>query len=110
MRWGIIMNEVEATSFVATEKLSDPSESEACNLVSYNSVAAIREPFLAVQSYSRTRHAGDPPNTQISLRIPASWIVRLREQAIRAAGQEDRTISAQEIVRRILADALAKPF
>lgn len=104
------MNEADATSSVVTIELPDPSVSEACDLVSYGVLSATRENFIAVQSYSRTRQAGGPPNTQISLRIPASWIVRLREQAIRAAGQEDRTISAQEIVRRILADALAKPF
>jgi hypothetical protein len=60
--------------------------------------------------YTRRRPAGGPPNPQISLRIPANWIYRLRERAIRAAGDEDRTITAQEIVRRIIADALSRPL
>jgi hypothetical protein len=43
---------------------------------------------------------------QISLRLPGSWMTRLRRSAALASMSEDRTISPQEVVRRILRRAL----
>lgn len=40
--------------------------------------------------------------TQISLRLPESWMTRLRRRAVQASTAEDRMISPQEVVRRIL--------
>jgi hypothetical protein len=62
-----------------------------------------------VQPYSRRAPAGGRPNKQISLRLPANWIMMLRERAIEAASREQRMITPQEIVRRIVASALSQP-
>ena len=40
--------------------------------------------------------------TQISLRLPEGWMRQLRRRAANASTTEDRMISPQEIVRRIL--------
>ena len=58
------------------------------------------------------RHGRQPgrPNIQMSLRVPASWISELRERAIAAAHREDCMITPQDIVRRIIAEALRKPL
>jgi hypothetical protein len=47
---------------------------------------------------------------QVSLRLPASWIALLRQRALAAAAAEEAMVTPQEIVRRMIADALkAKP-
>ena len=46
------------------------------------------------------------PTIQISLRLPTSWMALLRQRALAAAAREDCMITPQEIVRRIIEDAL----
>jgi len=46
------------------------------------------------------RNDGD--TTQISLRLPESWMTKLRRRAANASTAEDRMVSPQEVVRRIL--------
>jgi hypothetical protein len=43
---------------------------------------------------------------QISLRLPLSWMTTLRQRALAAAAEEDWTVTPQEIMRRIIAEAL----
>jgi len=40
--------------------------------------------------------------TQMSLRLPEKWMTKLRRLAAHASTTEDRMVSTQEIVRRIL--------
>ncbi len=42
------------------------------------------------------------PKVQLSLRLPANWIYLLRKLAIEASDREDRMITPQEIVRRLV--------
>ena len=44
----------------------------------------------------------DGDTTQISLRLPESWMTKLRRRAANASTTEDRMVSPQEVVRRIL--------
>lgn len=43
---------------------------------------------------------------QISLRLPKAWLSTLRRQAVEASANEERTISPQEIVRRLVGQGL----
>jgi hypothetical protein len=43
---------------------------------------------------------------QVSLRLPASWVALLRQRALAAASVEDAMITPQDIVRRMIAEAL----
>jgi hypothetical protein len=49
------------------------------------------------------------PTIQVSLRLPASWVGRLRDRALAASAREQRMITPQEIMRRIIATALDTP-
>jgi hypothetical protein len=53
---------------------------------------------------------GRPPATektmQISLRLPEAWVTALRREAIKASTAEDRMISPQEVVRRLVGQGL----
>jgi len=44
----------------------------------------------------------DGETTQISLRLPERWMTKLRRRAANASTTEDRMVSPQEVVRRIL--------
>jgi hypothetical protein len=46
------------------------------------------------------------PTLQVSLRLPASQVTALRELALNASRQEQRMITPQEIVRRMIVKAL----
>ena len=54
--------------------------------------------------------AGRPPaaeeTIQISLRLPKAWLSTLRRRAVEASGAEEKTISPQEIVRRLVGQGL----
>lgn len=59
------------------------------------------------------RHSGRigrPPaieeTLQISLRLPKAWLSVLRRRAVEASAKEERTISPQEIVRRLVGQGL----
>ncbi len=43
---------------------------------------------------------------QISLRLPKAWHAALRRRALEASAAEERTISPQEIVRRLVGQGL----
>ncbi len=43
---------------------------------------------------------------QVSLRLPVSWVRRLRQQALAATAREESIITPQEIMRRIISAAL----
>jgi hypothetical protein len=43
---------------------------------------------------------------QISLRLPRAWLSALRREAVKASGAEERTITPQEIVRRLVEQGL----
>ena len=53
---------------------------------------------------------GRPPaieeTLQISLRLPKAWLSVLRRRAVEASAEEERTISPQEIVRRLVGQGL----
>ncbi len=53
---------------------------------------------------------GRPPaieeTLQISLRLPKVWLSALRRRAVEASAKEERTISPQEIVRRLVGQGL----
>ena len=53
---------------------------------------------------------GRPPaieeTLQISLRLPKAWLSTLRRRAVEASAAEERTISPQEIVRRLVGKGL----
>ncbi len=53
---------------------------------------------------------GRPPaveeTLQISLRLPKAWHAALRRRALEASAAEERTISPQEIVRRLVGRGL----
>jgi hypothetical protein len=53
---------------------------------------------------------GRPPapeeTMQISLRLPKAWHARLRRHALEASAAEERTITPQEIVRRLVGQGL----
>jgi hypothetical protein len=53
---------------------------------------------------------GRPPaieeTLQISLRLPKAWHAALRRRALDASAAEERTISPQEIVRRLIGRGL----
>lgn len=60
-----------------------------------------------------TRHpgrTGRPPaveeTLQISLRLPKAWLSALRRRAVEASAEEEKTISPQEIVRRLVGQGL----
>ncbi len=52
------------------------------------------------------RRASRERTVQVSLRLPANWMVALRQRALAAAAAEDAMITPQEIVRRMIADSL----
>lgn len=58
----------------------------------------------------RMGRPGRPPaaekTMQISLRLPKTWHAALRRRAVEASSIEDRTISPQEIVRRLVGRGL----
>ena len=58
----------------------------------------------------REGRPGQPPaveeTMQISLRLPKAWHAALRLRAVEASAAEDRTISPQEIVRRLVGRGL----
>lgn len=43
---------------------------------------------------------------QLSLRLPPGWIALLRQRALAAAAEEETMVTPQEIVRRMIAEAL----
>ena len=43
---------------------------------------------------------------QISLRLPKAWHTALHRRAVEASAAEERTISPQEIVRRLVGQGL----
>jgi hypothetical protein len=43
---------------------------------------------------------------QVSLRLPANWVKMLRQRALTVAAAEDAIITPQEVVRRMIAQAL----
>ena len=57
-----------------------------------------------------TGRTGRPPaaekTMQISLRLPEAWVSALRREAIKASTAEDRMISPQEVVRRLVGQGL----
>jgi len=59
---------------------------------------------------SQSGRRGRPPATeetmQISLRLPKAWHAALRRRAVEASAAEERTISPQEIVRRLVGQGL----
>ena len=59
----------------------------------------------------RESRVGRPPaveeTMQISLRLPKLWHAALRRRAVEASAAEDRTISPQEIVRRLVGRGLS---
>ncbi len=67
---------------------------------------AVQPASPVVKPYTRRAAEGERPNVQISLRVPAGWVYQLRRRAIDASEKEVRMITPQEIVRRIVADAL----
>jgi hypothetical protein len=51
--------------------------------------------------------APEPEQTmQISLRIPRAWLSKLRRKAVEASAAEEKTITPQEIVRRLVGTGL----
>jgi len=58
----------------------------------------------------RPNRLGRPPaaeeTLQISLRLPKAWHAVLRRRALEASMAEERTISPQEIVRRLVGQGL----
>jgi hypothetical protein len=58
----------------------------------------------------RPNRLGRPPaaeeTLQISLRLPRAWHTALRHRAVEASIAEERTISPQEIVRRLVGQGL----
>jgi hypothetical protein len=65
------------------------------------------EPDALPRHPSRT---GRPPaieeTLQISLRLPKAWLSALRRRAVDASAAEEKTISPQEIVRRLVGQGL----
>lgn len=59
---------------------------------------------------TEAKRTGRPPapeeTMQISLRLPRAWLSALRREAVKASGAEDRTITPQEIVRRLVGQGL----
>jgi len=63
---------------------------------------------------TNTPTPGRPPDgparkertVQVSLRLPANWVKMLRHRALAAAAVENAIITPQEIVRRIIAQAM----
>jgi hypothetical protein len=59
---------------------------------------------------SHAGRPGRPPGAeetmQISLRLPKAWHAALRRRALEASAAEERTISPQEIVRRLVGQGL----
>ncbi len=68
---------------------------------------AAPEPATPARHPGRT---GRPPaieeTLQISLRLPKAWLSMLRRRAVEASAKEERTISPQEIVRRLVGQGL----
>ena len=68
---------------------------------------ALPEP---VGSPGHDTRAGRPPaaeeTIQISLRLPKAWLLTLRRRAVEASAAEEKTISPQEIVRRLVGQGL----
>jgi hypothetical protein len=54
----------------------------------------------------RGRPPAPEPTLQISLRLPKAWHAALRRRAVEASAAEERTISPQEIVRRLVGQGL----
>lgn len=56
------------------------------------------------------KRLGRPPaaeeTLQISLRLPKAWHAALRRRAVEASAAEERTISPQEIIRRLVGQGL----
>lgn len=63
-----------------------------------------------IPPYARRCPPGGLPNVQTSLRVPARWMPLLRKRALCASEQEGRMITTQEIMRRIIAEALSQPI
>lgn len=65
------------------------------------------EPVAPLRHSGRT---GRPPaieeTLQISLRLPKAWLSLLRRRAVEASASEEKTISPQEIVRRLVGQGL----
>lgn len=65
------------------------------------------EPVVPTRHPGRTgRPPAVEPTLQISLRLPKAWLSALRRRAVEASAQEERTISPQEIVRRLVGQGL----
>ncbi len=60
----------------------------------------------ARRSRGRGGRAAEEPTVQVSLRLPASWVARLRQRALAATAREENIITPQEIMRRIISLAL----
>jgi len=58
------------------------------------------------QSGRRGRPPAPEATMQISLRLPKAWHAALRRRALEASAAEERTISPQEIVRRLVGQGL----
>lgn len=68
---------------------------------------APHEPPAVVRSTGRPGRPPAPEETmQISLRLPKAWHAALRRRAVEASASEDRTITPQEIVRRLVGQGL----
>ena len=69
-----------------------------------------RIPLPEHAAESQTGRRGRPPATeetmQISLRLPKAWHTALHRRAVEASAAEERTISPQEIVRRLVGQGL----
>jgi len=64
---------------------------------------------VTVPAYARRPPSSDGrSNIQISMRVPAAWMPLLRERARAVSEREERTITPQEIMRRMIAAALVK--
>lgn len=65
------------------------------------------EPDASSRHPGRTgRPPAVEPTLQISLRLPKAWLLALRRRAVEASAHEERTISPQEIVRRLVGQGL----
>lgn len=52
------------------------------------------------------RPAAEEETMQISLRLPKAWLSVLRRRAVEASTVEEKTISPQEVVRRLVGRSL----
>lgn len=67
-------------------------------------------PVTAAAPRATGGRSGRPPapeeTMQISLRLPKAWHARLRHRALEASAAEERTVTPQEIVRRLIGQGL----